>query len=228
MVFSKCQVQQSWIQGLTPGINPFFAFTFTSGKGSHRVGHDWSDLAEAAAAAAGKLLQLLSPFIHKQEMIVFVTKLFWLNTIMSAGPLEQLLNTIDIREFSFLLKYCIFVTPWTVAHQASLSMGFSRQECWNGLPFSSPEESSQPRDRTRVSWIASIFFTILATRKAPYIFIYIWIGRQRNEKDILPIRTGKTKKMRQAKSFWEIVYSFFSTNIFLNPCYVPNYALGLK
>ena len=31
-----------------------------------------------------------------------------------------------------------FVTSWTVAHQASLSMGFSRQECWCGLPFLSP------------------------------------------------------------------------------------------
>ena len=28
--------------------------------------------------------------------------------------------------------------PWTVAHQASLSMGFPRQECWSGLPFPSP------------------------------------------------------------------------------------------
>ena len=27
------------------------------------------------------------------------------------------------------------VTPWTVAHQASLAMGFPRQECWDGLPF---------------------------------------------------------------------------------------------
>ena len=27
------------------------------------------------------------------------------------------------------------VTPWTVARQAPLSTGFSRQECWNGLPF---------------------------------------------------------------------------------------------
>ena len=27
---------------------------------------------------------------------------------------------------------------WTVAHQASLSMGFSRQESWSGLPFPSP------------------------------------------------------------------------------------------
>ena len=32
----------------------------------------------------------------------------------------------------------LFVTPWTVAHQAALSMGFSRQEYWNGLPFPSP------------------------------------------------------------------------------------------
>ena len=29
-----------------------------------------------------------------------------------------------------------FVTPWTVAHHAPLSMGFSRQEYWSGLPFS--------------------------------------------------------------------------------------------
>ena len=29
----------------------------------------------------------------------------------------------------------VFVTPWTVAYQAPPSMGFSRQECWSGLPF---------------------------------------------------------------------------------------------
>ena len=32
----------------------------------------------------------------------------------------------------------LFVTPWTVTRQASLSMGFSRQEYWSGLPFPSP------------------------------------------------------------------------------------------
>ena len=35
-------------------------------------------------------------------------------------------------------SYPTLATPWTVAHQAPLSMGFSRQEYWNGLPFSSP------------------------------------------------------------------------------------------
>ena len=36
------------------------------------------------------------------------------------------------------------VTPWTVAHQAPLSMGFSRQEYWSGLPFPSPGDLPYP------------------------------------------------------------------------------------
>ena len=32
----------------------------------------------------------------------------------------------------------LFATPWTVAHLAPLSMGFSRQEYWSGLPFPFP------------------------------------------------------------------------------------------
>ena len=37
-----------------------------------------------------------------------------------------------------------FVTPWTVAHQAPLSIGFSRQGYWSGLPFSSPGDLPDP------------------------------------------------------------------------------------
>ena len=55
--------------------------------------------------------------------------------------------------FSRLVMSDSFATPWTIAHQASLSMGFPRPEYWNGLPFSSPGESSQPRDQTHVSCI---------------------------------------------------------------------------
>ena len=36
------------------------------------------------------------------------------------------------------------VTPWTVAHQAPLSMGFSRQEYWSGLPFPSSRDLPDP------------------------------------------------------------------------------------
>ena len=38
-----------------------------------------------------------------------------------------------------------FVTPWTVAHQAPLSMGFSKQEYWSGLPFPSLTGLPDPR-----------------------------------------------------------------------------------
>ena len=36
------------------------------------------------------------------------------------------------------------VTPWTVAHQAPLFMGFSSQEYWSGLPFPSPGDLPKP------------------------------------------------------------------------------------
>ena len=38
----------------------------------------------------------------------------------------------------------LFVTAWTVACQAPLSMGFSRQEYWSGLPFSPPGDLPNP------------------------------------------------------------------------------------
>ena len=38
----------------------------------------------------------------------------------------------------------LFVTPWTIAYQAPPSMGFSRQECWSGLPFPSPGDLPDP------------------------------------------------------------------------------------
>ena len=43
-----------------------------------------------------------------------------------------------------LSRVRFFATPWTVAHQAPLSMGFSRQEYWSGLPFPSPGDLPNP------------------------------------------------------------------------------------
>ena len=44
-----------------------------------------------------------------------------------------------------LSRLQLFETPWTVAHQVPLSMGFSRQEYWSGLPFPSPGDLPNPR-----------------------------------------------------------------------------------
>ena len=43
-----------------------------------------------------------------------------------------------------LSRVRLFATPRTVVHQAPLSMGFSRQEYWRGLPFPTPEELPDP------------------------------------------------------------------------------------
>ena len=47
-------------------------------------------------------------------------------------------------EVKLLSHVRLFVTPWTIAHQALPSQGFSRQEYWSGLPFPSPGDLSDP------------------------------------------------------------------------------------
>ena len=71
-----------------------------------------------------------------------------------------------------LSRVQLFVTPRTDTCQDPLSVGFSRQEYWIGLPLPSPGESSQPRDRTQVSRTAGRLFTIWATREA----LWVWLG----------------------------------------------------
>ena len=51
----------------------------------------------------------------------------------------------DIRlKVKSLSRVRLFATPWTAAHQAPRSMGFSRQEHWGGLPFPSPGNLPHP------------------------------------------------------------------------------------
>ena len=50
-----------------------------------------------------------------------------------------MIDCYDVSMHATLLQLCqFFVTLWTVAHQAPLSMGFSSQEYWSGLPCPSP------------------------------------------------------------------------------------------
>ena len=48
------------------------------------------------------------------------------------------------REAKSLSHVWLFATPWTIACQAPLSMEFSRQEHWSGLPFPSPGDPPNP------------------------------------------------------------------------------------
>ena len=52
--------------------------------------------------------------------------------------------SLERKKMKSLSHVQLFETPWTVAHQAPPSMGFSRQEYWSGLSFPSPGDLSNP------------------------------------------------------------------------------------
>ena len=60
-----------------------------------------------------------------------------LDPIISACKGEPTLS-FSCAVLSRFSRIRLFATPWIVAHQAPLSMGFPRQEYWSGLPFPSP------------------------------------------------------------------------------------------
>ena len=78
----------------------------------------------------------------------------------------NLLAKVKVKSLSCIR---IFVTPWTVAYQAPLSMGFSREEYWSGLPRPSPGDLPNPRIETQVSCTSGRFFIIWATREVPLL-----------------------------------------------------------
>ena len=61
---------------------------------------------------------------------------------------------------SYFSHVQLFVTPWTVAFQASLSMGILQARILEWVAMPSSGGSSQPRDRTQVSCIASILYRL--------------------------------------------------------------------
>ena len=61
------------------------------------------------------------------------------------------------------------VTPWTVAHQAPLSMGFSRPGYWNGLPYCPPGDVPNSGIEPTSPALADGFFSIELPGKPIYI-----------------------------------------------------------
>ena len=69
----------------------------------------------------------------------------------------------------------LFGTPWTVNHQASLSMGFSRQEYWSGLPFPTPGDLPDPEIEPislMFPVLAGGFFTTEPPEKPPNTYMH--------------------------------------------------------
>ena len=78
-----------------------------------------------------------------------------------------------------LSRVQLFVTPWTVARQRPLSMEFSRQEYWRGLPFLPPGDLPSPGmepGSLKPPALAGGFFTTSATWEACYRAMKSWSG----------------------------------------------------
>ena len=143
--------------------------------GLHRVGHDWSDLA-AAAAAQMCIVSTYSPWrslvllesilglvVHYKNRYIYsnaaAKSLHSCPTLCDpidgsppGSPVPGILQARTLQwvaiSFSNAWKWKVklksfsrvqlLATPWTAAYQAPLSMGFSRQEYWSGVPSPSP------------------------------------------------------------------------------------------
>ena len=133
---------------------------------------DWLDL----LAVHGTLKSLLQHF--KSISSLALSFLFDLAVSFS----EVCLIEVSAYVLSHFSRVGLFVTLWTIAHQAPLSMGFSRQEYWRGLPCPPPRDLSDPRIKTVScnSCIAGGFFKA----KPPGKPIKVLLGQNKN----VPIR----------------------------------------
>ena len=77
----------------------------------------------------------------------------------SVPLLLDLLHIVCACMLSCFSRVWLFATPWTVAQQAPLSMEFSRQEYWSGLPFPSPVNLLDPGIKPASLALAGVFFT---------------------------------------------------------------------
>ena len=154
--------------------------------GLHRVGHDWSNLA-AAAAEIHKIqpyhftneviqtdLKRKTVCIRTQELQCYVAAWrggefgrAWTHVYVWLSPLCCSAETITTLYTCVLSRLCwLFGTPWTVPHQASMRMRFSRQEYSSGFSCLSPGDLPDPGIETASltsSALAGRFFTTSTT-----------------------------------------------------------------
>ena len=91
--------------------------------------------------------------------------MLWILLLGWIHPLKHVVSPLIMSDF--------FATPWTVACQAHLSTGFSKQEDWHGLPCPPPGDLPHPGIEPMSPALAGRFFTTNATWEVQYLWIYL-------------------------------------------------------
>ena len=145
----------SWWRAVRPGV--------LQSMGSQRVGHDW----------ATELNCTLRSNTSQIDWYQSLLPIRWNSKNCLLKKVKNLPNFLIIPMHPCVLSRFshvrLFVTPWTVAHQAPLSMGFSRQEYWSGLPCPPPgdlPDSGIEPESLMSPALAGRFFTTSATWEA--------------------------------------------------------------
>ena len=135
------------------------------------------------------------------------------------GIKELLILTelLQVAVLSRLSHFQLFATPWTVAHQAPLSIGFPRQEYWSGLLFASPGDLPDPRIKPISLVSPALQAGSLPLAPPRKLSGYKWGGFTEEEgrgrfkteyQDLDKVSTVETSATRQGKIALEIKKAF--------------------
>ena len=142
-----------------------------------------------------KYLVLLSPIFSKSP--INLPPHSWTSRVNIVCAWAECPSSVKVKVKS-LSRVRLFSTPWTVAYQAPLSLGFSRQEYWSGLPLPSPGdlpdtgiEMERKRQESCLPW--SIMMSVTKTSNK---YDYYLCLEERGEKE------WEGGRSRPKSAFW--------------------------
>ena len=144
-MWSKINLEASF-----PGISECHRATYPSAKSDTVLNHVWSSKPKSLKEGQHCAFILLVEFLSIQHLPLPLYIMTLGERWMGSELFSPLVNSgkLFINSYEWVSEWVqslsrvrLFATPWTVAYQASPSMGFSRQEYWSGLPFASPINS---------------------------------------------------------------------------------------
>ena len=129
----------------------------------HGVSKNWTWLSDWTTAKTTFKADIERHFKHYHLRLLSLSILT--STLLSFGARVTLDSWKSILKVQLFSCVQLFVTLWTIAHQPSLSIGFSRQEYWSGLPFPLPGDLPNPGIEPALT---GGFFTVWAIQVAAY------------------------------------------------------------